>query len=531
MKNLIELVIKNFRLLFRNKTSTLIFILGPLAIVLLLGLAFNSSDLYGLKLGAYSPSYNNLSNDLLSKLSEQFTINKVDSAQKCIDGVKLSDLHVCLVFPQDFRITGNNSIEFYVNPTKMNLVYIINNMLSAKVSQETEEISTLLVETILQRMNKIKEEITKDEPLINNIQDNINNAKSSVTKISSGLSSLDSSFSESDFRANSIAGRINAIRNETEKINTANVNVSDGATRGKIQAAYDSIVINLTQLDYDIENLSKAVNITSEKMKKVSALQSSANTDLSSASLGLSQSIETIISLQNSVKIMKEQVAIGVSATNIVKPIDTKIKEVTTEKKYTSFVFPLLIVLLLMFGGIFLGSILVISEKTSRAYFRNLVLPIRRITFVFASYITTMIILLVEVAIILGTAYFFTKMTVSPSLLLLISVVATVFVFLGLAVGYFSKTTEVAMLISIALVALLLFFSNIILPIETIAYLKEVAIYNPFTIATTMFKENILLSIGVEMQQKYLLLLFGYFVVIFIATLLAEKYSKSQVNR
>jgi len=220
-------------------------------------------------------------------------------------------------------------------------------------------------------------------------------------------------------------------------------------------------------------------------------------------------------------------VAVSISAAHIVKPINTEIKTITSEKRYTGFVFQLLIVLLLMFGGIFLGSSLVISEKTSRAYFRNLILPVKRITFVFAAYITTMIILLVEVAIVLGIAYLFTKTPVSPSLALLILVIATVFVFIGLMVGYFSKTTEMAMLISIALVALFLFFSNIILPIEAIAYLKEVAVYNPFTIATNIVKENILLDIGIRLQERYLLMLFGYFAVIFIVTLLAEKFSKS----
>lgn len=528
MRNLFELIIKNFKLLFRNKTSTFIFIVGPMAIVLLLGLAFNTADIYGLKLGAYSKSYNNLSNDILTRLSEQFTITKTESIQECIDGVKLSDWHVCLIFPEDFKITGNNSIDFYVNPTKMNLVYIITNMLSAKISRETEEISTMLVETILQRINSIKSEIEKDEPLAKDIKTSMNLVKDSVTKISADISALDASFSESDFRAAKIEEEITTIRQEILKINKANENVTDANSKSIIQQAYDNIIVNISILDSDISNLSKAVNLTSAKMKKIAELQGSANSDLSYVSLQLSQNIQKISSLQDSIKIIKEQVAISVSTATIVKPINTIIKEVTSERRYTGFVFPLLVVLLLMFGGIFLGSILVISEKTSRAYFRNLVLPVRRITFILASYITTMIILLVEIAIVLGVAYFFTKTPVSPSLMLLVFIVGTVFVFIGLMVGYFSKTTEMAMLISIALVALLLFFSNIILPIEAIAYLKEVAMYNPFTIATTLVKENILLNIGVELQERYLLLLFCYLAVIFVATVLAERYSKSR---
>lgn len=201
----------------------------------------------------------------------------------------------------------------------------------------------------------------------------------------------------------------------------------------------------------------------------------------------------------------------------------------TSEKKYISFIFPVLVVLLLMFGGIFLGSSLVISEKTSRAYFRNLILPVRKITFVMASYITTMIVLMTEVAIVFTIVYFFTKTSFSLVLILELFIIGSVFVFLGLLIGYFSKTAEISMLISIALVALLLFFSNLILPIEAIAYLREVAIYNPFTIAASMIKENMLLGMGIEFQTRYLSILFAYLGIAFISSLLAQSMSKRYI--
>jgi ABC-type multidrug transport system permease subunit len=529
MKNLIELIKKNFVLLFRNKTSTIIFILGPMAIVLLLGMAFNTADLYGLKIGAYSQSYNNLSEDLLGKLSEQFTITKSPSSQQCIDGVKLNEWHVCLVFPSDFKITGNNTIEFYVNPMHLNLVYIVTNMISSKVSKESEEISTMLVDTILQRITAIKVEVEKQEPIINDLKNSLGKAKSSISKVSSEFSSLDVTFNSSSLDIGSISEKVEGIKLEIERIDNANANVSDPLVKAAIQSAYDSIQTNLSSLDSEVGNLSESVNEMTSKLEDVASLKSSASYQFESSSLELSQSLAKIASLQDSIKKIKEQVAISMNSATIVKPINTNIKPVTAESKHTSIIFPLLIVLLLMFGGIFLGASLVISEKTSRAYFRNITVPVRRVTFVLASYVTTMTILLIEVAIVLGISYLFTRMPLSPSLILLILLISTVFTFIGLMVGYASKTTEMAMLISIALVSLLLFFSNMILPIEAIAYLKEVAMYNPFTIATTLIKENIMLNIGINLQERYLILLFSYFAVIFALTLIAEKMSKNHV--
>ena len=226
---------------------------------------------------------------------------------------------------------------------------------------------------------------------------------------------------------------------------------------------------------------------------------------------------------------MEEQTSIYLNASQVVKPIVSNINEITTEKRYITFIFPVLIVLLLLFGGIFLGSILVMNEKSSRAYFRNLVLPVRRVTFILASYLTTMLILMVEAIIVVLFAYLFFKLHFTYVLAIQIFVIASVFVFLGMMIGYFSRTTEVCMLTSIALVALLLFLSNVILPIEAIAYLREVAAYNPFTIAASIVKENMLLSMGFQFQSRYIALLFGYLIVIFAATLVGESISKRRV--
>jgi hypothetical protein len=71
-----------------------------------------------------------------------------------------------------------------------------------------------------------------------------------------------------------------------------------------------------------------------------------------------------------------------------------------------------------------------------------------------------------------------------------------------------------------------MFFSNLILPIETIAYLRNIAIYNPFTIASNIIKESMLLSISYKFQMKYIAVLFSYLAIAFIASLLAQKISK-----
>ncbi|MEK6841149.1 MAG: hypothetical protein AABX45_00970, partial [Nanoarchaeota archaeon] len=102
MSKLFEIIKKNIKLLIRSKSSALIVLLGPLALMLLIGLAFNTSSLFDIKVGTYSASYSELSNSIVEKLQdEQFKVVKVQDEQRCIEMIKTGELHVCTIFPPD----------------------------------------------------------------------------------------------------------------------------------------------------------------------------------------------------------------------------------------------------------------------------------------------------------------------------------------------------------------------------------------------------------------------------------------------
>ena len=62
---------KDLKLLIRSKTSALVVLLGPLAIILLVGLAFNSSSLYNLRIASYSEGYSSLTDSIIESLKDQ----------------------------------------------------------------------------------------------------------------------------------------------------------------------------------------------------------------------------------------------------------------------------------------------------------------------------------------------------------------------------------------------------------------------------------------------------------------------------
>ena len=75
---MIELVLKNFKLLIRSKTSALIILVGPLFIIFLIGTAFNTTGLHNVRIGVFANTYTDLSEDLIEDLRDnEFIVEKL----------------------------------------------------------------------------------------------------------------------------------------------------------------------------------------------------------------------------------------------------------------------------------------------------------------------------------------------------------------------------------------------------------------------------------------------------------------------
>ena len=115
IRSFFSLVLKDFTIMSRSKISLFLILIAPLLIILLAGTAFNSSSLSGVTLGTYSEGYTELTEDILLSFEEQgFTVNRLGSADECIRNVKLGDVQICVVFPNDLSAEGSsNDVSFY----------------------------------------------------------------------------------------------------------------------------------------------------------------------------------------------------------------------------------------------------------------------------------------------------------------------------------------------------------------------------------------------------------------------------------
>ncbi|MBU0470643.1 MAG: ABC transporter permease [Nanoarchaeota archaeon] len=521
MKSLWLLIKKNLKLLIRSKSSALIIFFAPLLIILILGLSYNTSAKYGLNIGVYSDSFTADVESFIESLQEQeFQIIKYEgSLQKCVDDIKLGVVHTCVNVPSNLKIEENQAkeITFYVDPSKVNLVWMIQETLQKKFNLKSQEISEDLASNILTKLIDAKTKVTQEKGKLASANDKSSSASSLTETAQKSLAALDLKWPTSNYDTNVTTIFKNNISTEIGKSKTdlaaaltaldeSNLSSSEkSAIEDKIDDADDNLdkivsLVNGTGVgSFDkvsdlIDSLQADLTVSTTKLSKASEAVSSASASLTSTTQSIKESISAIESVQVGLEGIKTNLESQkvTEAEVITSPLITKIERVGQANTYLNFMFPALLVLVIMFSSLLLGTTLVMMEKNSPAFFRNYFLPVQKATFIFATYLTNIIITLVQIFIILGVSLFFLKssfLTMIPlALILLLS--ATVFTFLGMALGYIFKSEETGTLASISLGSFLLFLSGVILPLESVSQtLRKITFFNPFVLSEKIIRE------------------------------------------
>ncbi len=554
MRYLWLLIKKNLKLLIRSKSSALVIFFAPLLLILILGLSYNSSAKYGLVIGVYSGTFSNDVNSLIDSLKEQeFKIVKYDtSVQDCINDIKLGLVHTCVSVPSDLKIEGNAAKEvvFYIDPSKINLVWMVQQTLESKFNLKSQEISQQLAGDLLSRLSQAKTGIAEKNSLIDTAKVKSTSAVSTLETARQDLISIDFSTPPIEYDTSIIESFKSNMSSEVQDslskislaaagVDSANISASQKADiMNKLNTASESLEETLKLINgsgsYSIEKVSQLVssmiddlNLTKTKLSDASIKVSDSATGLSSGTAGIQESVSTLESVQAGLEEIKANLESQkiTEAGVISSPLITKIEKINTANTYLNFMFPALLVLVIMFSSLLLGTTLVMMEKNSPAFFRNFFLPLKKATFISATYLTNIIIALVQIVIILGVSLFFLKMEMLTLLpiagILILS--ASVFTFMGMTLGYLLKSEETGVLASISLGSFLLFISGVILPLESVSpVLRKITYFNPFVISEKIIREIFFFNSPLKALWMDLLILIGYVVLLFLITLIIE---------
>jgi ABC-type multidrug transport system permease subunit len=511
LTKILTMMKKDFKLLLRSKTSSLIVIFGPLILILLLGFSFNTSSIYDIKIGTYSESYSELTNNLIQNLNDQqYKTIKADSEKECIDKVKFGEYHVCAIFPKDMAVSNeaDNLIRFYVDKSRMNVAYLISGTIFSRVISESSKLSKSLTGEILSVVDSTKTTLTSNKGRLDEVITKNKENSQKVVNLKTEFDGLDLSLDVNSVNLTQIEDAVDEVQNKT--------NLST-RTFKPINDAIDDLSIGLSLLKEEVKNSITLKSNTIKSLSEIKSLMSDENIAMSH----LQSSIDSVLTNINNIAVTNTE--------NIVEPIKTTIEPVSAEKTHLSYMFPTLIVLVIMFISLLLSSSMVLREKLDKAYFRNFITPTNDIWFLIGGYLTSIFIIMLQVAIICGVVVYFTGIATSTilNLLVILLVVCSVFIFIGTFIGYLFNSEETSTLAAISLGSIMLFFSSTVLPIEALpAYIREITKYNPFVLSEEIIRKVMLFGEELAQLQEPLLVLGGFIIGLFILSWITREVKK-----
>ena len=377
LENLMVLVQKNLKLLVRARASALVVILGPLLIIFLAGIAFDNTSLYAVRIGTYSPAYNDLSNSFIDKLSEkQFKITRYAGEDLCIQGIRRGETHTCIIFAPDFSIgkNGSNEIKFAVDYSQINLVWTVLNVMTTSISARSSELSRNLTAVLVQAVDFTRQAVkdrkqnlvaltTENDEIgqrLANIQAELLEIELGLDPGEFGISNLTSAKTiVKHWVDNSLELGKNALAESRHFISVAN----DIAKQSGGEALSQSLKESLDDVEAVNERLQKTEEIVGEEYATLSALidhiagkitQTKSQIDVAeSAKIFtldeinvinklLDQALLNILTLQKSLNEIEKMInAIQITDPKaIVEPVQTTVIPVVAEKSYLNYLFP-----------------------------------------------------------------------------------------------------------------------------------------------------------------------------------------------
>ncbi len=578
--DVLELVKKNLKNLIRAKAGSLVVILGPLIVIFLAGLAFDNSNAYAVKIGTYMPEPTDITTAFLDQLKTQFKVSEYETEEDCVDAIKKTDINTCMAFSPDFTIgkPPKNQITFYVDYSRINLVWSIMQTMTQKVGektlQESQSLTKLLIDTLEFTHNKIKDErkvvvklATENELMDKNVQD-----------LSAELGDMDLAFNEKEFGVQNLTNAKTQVKQWMENTLTVSekglskattfIDSADALVKGSsagqqvkdkllqnFQKSVDEIkkakaelaeTKNLTKesfvrFDKQMTELTSTITMTKDRLHEADTSRQLGLRVLEAITGLLDKSLLSLSDVQQALNDVENKIsAIQIKDPQaITQPIVTSIKPVVQEKTYLNYLFPILSILIIMFTALLVTPTLILLDKNSPASFRTYMTPVKDTSYVLANFITASILLFLQTIIVLAIAsIFFTGQIISniPEALILLIIINSVFILIGMIIGYAFNSEEAATLGAVSIGAIFLFLSDVIIPLESMPEaFAYIASFNPYVLGSQLLRRALIFDQSLLSMLGDILIMLGYVAALAILAtgiyLLTRRYSMQQLMK
>ncbi|USN45846.1 MAG: ABC transporter permease [Candidatus Woesearchaeota archaeon] len=554
----VRAILKNFKLLLRNKASAFVVLIGPLIIMLLVGLAFSGPSTYELSIGVAVSEKTELAEQFLAGLSQDnFIINEFSDVEQCKELIRQGALHTCIAIPDDFRIKNNESVvvTFYVDKTRINFVYQIitdiKDRIGVKTSQISKELTEQLLEVIeesytnlsvrMEELDVVAEDSSAVQRKGRNIISDLSEINLTAEPIS--VSALETAVDVYVARMILFDNLSHDVIQEGNKL-LSNLDAIGFSDTAGLEDSLDDLTTlrnstTTSKPDWDeayeeaLDAVVMKINDINDRIQEASEKRNDASVELGELNAATNLLEDKIMKTKDALDGMRSDIrALEItSSERIVSPITTTVEPITTNASQISFAFPYLIILVIMLIGLMLSSTLVLMEKKSKAAFRNFTSPTSDLFFMTTSFFTSFIILSLQILVVLYASSFFISFNLfaSQTGLFVVLLAMILFILLGMIVGYALNTQESSTMFSLSIASVFLFLSNLILPIESMTKSVQVlAKLNPYVLVSETLRKVTVFNAPYEVIEQNMNLIVFYIFIGIVLLAAIQRIAKSR---
>ncbi|MFH2020410.1 MAG: ABC transporter permease [archaeon] len=237
MKKLFFEQYKNFKILFRNLSSLLLLVIGPLVLILLIGFAYSGEGIHSINIGIISDDYSKLE-PALANFSTFGTVKKYDKLADCTQELARQNAHICLEFSKDFMQgdVPTGTIIFYYDNSKKALSNKIVDVISDFFGVAAEKISIDSAKTIFSNIQDMVVYIKDRNDDLNVLVNESQNIKNDLLARKEKLIEVRDEFSPSYEKIKKVQARL--------------TNLSES-----VDADYEEYLSSLESLKHELTNL------------------------------------------------------------------------------------------------------------------------------------------------------------------------------------------------------------------------------------------------------------------------------------
>ena len=441
--------------MLNSKLSSLILILGPLILIMIIGLPLQDPSLKNINAGIVSPG-DEFSVQFISKLKERgYNTFEEPSIESCKNNVINGKNHVCVSIRKseitnmvEGKLSNNYDIKLHVDFSKQRIVWGIIGSISglidlesARLAEETSSTFNDKIDATLIFIDENENNLRIVDTRLNQIRENINNIINENEKINLKKELIDT--------------RIVFIKEDLQYIK--NLGIIDNTLL--IQIEY-----NLNQLETELNNL-QDTNLIENSLRNAEGQVSSLRDkilDIEYSIEELSEELEDVkrydlSRLSNPVRLAYESASGSIEG------------ESNRKLEFIDYFFPTFLIIFIIFSSIILSTTLTIKERSSEAYIRNMTSKIPRISNYAGNFITYLTLITLQITIIILVSLFLLKISLSIITISAISeilIAIILFISIGIAIGQLFNSQESALGAAITVALIFTLFSSIIIPTE-----------------------------------------------------------------